>query len=202
MASNLQYNNNPYMLFDQSQWSNPYSNFNNQPIPWPSQVMNQWPTDAMGNPIGGGPPPGMTLNSQPAAPPPQPPPQQQNLGLDSRFASPRQTPDNPLGLVAGPGSVPAAWLPWNKTPQQSPQAAQPAPAAAPSNAMTRAQYLNLLGNPGAPAVVGANVPQTGQARNDPGVLQQFLANWKPAQSGSNSGFQQSFASALKGLGYG
>jgi hypothetical protein len=71
---------NPYANFDPSQWSNPYSSFQNKGIPFPASYMG-WPTDAMGNPIGatsatpGLTPgqtslpstPGTTLNSAPAA---------------------------------------------------------------------------------------------------------------------------------------
>lgn len=41
---------NPYANFDPSQWSNPYSSFQNKGIPFPASYMG-WPTDAMGNPI-------------------------------------------------------------------------------------------------------------------------------------------------------
>jgi hypothetical protein len=78
--SNVQFDpQNPDALFSQDQWSNQFSNFNNKAIPWPSSYVG-WPTDAMGNPIGGGPSqqaqapsaspaqsaPGTTINSTPA----------------------------------------------------------------------------------------------------------------------------------------
>jgi hypothetical protein len=51
-----------YGNFDPSQWSNPYSSFQNTGIPFPASYLG-WPTDSMGNPIQ--PTPGMTLNSTP-----------------------------------------------------------------------------------------------------------------------------------------
>ena len=74
---------NPNALFSPDQWLNQFSNFNSKAIPWPSSYVG-WPTDAMGNPIGGGPvrqrraaaaapaaagssTPGTTINSTPAA---------------------------------------------------------------------------------------------------------------------------------------
>jgi hypothetical protein len=71
---------NPNALFSPDQWLNQFSNFNSKPLPWPSTYAG-YPTDAMGNPIGGGPSqqmqapsaapaqpaPGTTINSTPAA---------------------------------------------------------------------------------------------------------------------------------------
>ena len=75
--SNVQFDpQNPYALFSPDQWSNQFSLFNDKPLPWPSSYAG-YPTDAMGNPIGGGPQqqtaapaagsstPGMTINSTP-----------------------------------------------------------------------------------------------------------------------------------------
>jgi hypothetical protein len=56
---------NPYADFDPSQWSNPYSNFQSQAIPFPASYSG-WPTNALGQPIQA--PPGMTLNSSAASP--------------------------------------------------------------------------------------------------------------------------------------
>ena len=78
--SNVQFDpQNPDALFSPDQWLNQFSNFNSKPLPWPSTYAG-YPTDAMGNPIGGGPSqqmqapmpaapqstPGTTLNSMPA----------------------------------------------------------------------------------------------------------------------------------------
>jgi hypothetical protein len=227
MASNLQYNNNPYSLFDPSQYSNPYSQFNNQPMPWPSQVMG-WPTDAMGNPIGGGPqaqppapaptptgqqPQGLNIFSNPQLQALQSQMAWEGGGrtpgtvpyswLAQGMADPQTLAKTNRSLNGGyvPPGTPAAVLPMMNGGFQGPQTqAQPAPAAQPGQ-LSRNQYLALLANPGPVTTPGATVPQSSSAPGGPGVLQQFLANWKPAQSGPGSGFQQSFASALKGLGY-
>jgi hypothetical protein len=61
--------------------------------------------------------------------------------------------------------------------------------------------LTGLANPGKVTTPGATVPASASAQPGPANLQSFLANWKPAQSGPGSGFQQNFATALKGMGY-
>jgi hypothetical protein len=83
-----------------------------------------------------------------------------------------------------PSSLPAAPAP------------QAAPAANPAG-LTSQQYLQLRANPGYIQTPGATVPQS-QTSYQPGsgVLQAFLQNWQPAQSGVGSGFQQQFATAL------
>jgi hypothetical protein len=84
--------------------------------------------------------------------------------------------------------------------QQQAQAGPQAPAV--NNAgLTAQQYLQLKANPGPVSNPGATVPQATSTAGGPGVLQHFLANWNPAQSGPGAGFQQGFAKSLKGLGY-
>ena len=203
MASVPTYTPNPYGNFDPSQWANPYSSFQNSGIPFPASYAG-WPTDANGNPIRM--PPGMTLNSSPAQPAPAPAPAAQQMmpsgpsnimlgsssgvGLGGIGAgSPNTIGANLfLGLAArrlarGHGRSRA-------------QASAPAPQAGPGG-LTAQQYLQLRANPGYIATPGATVPQS-QTSYQPGsgVLQQFLANWNPAQSGPGSGFQQQFAKAL------
>jgi hypothetical protein len=61
--------------------------------------------------------------------------------------------------------------------------------------------MQLRANPGPVPVYGATVPQASPGyQPSSGVLQQFLANWKPQTSGVGSGFSQAFAKALKGSG--
>jgi hypothetical protein len=56
--------------------------------------------------------------------------------------------------------------------------------------------LSMLANPGHVDTPGANVPQSSSYQPNNNVLQQFLANWQPAQSGPGSVFQQGFARGL------
>ena len=78
--------------------------------------------------------------------------------------------------------------------QPQPQAA----AAAPPNNWQ--STLSMLANPGHVTTPGATVPQAQSSTGvQPGVLQNFLANWQPQQSGAGSGFTQNFNSILRGL---
>ena len=72
-------------------------------------------------------------------------------------------------------------------------------AAVPPNNWQAA--INALANPGKVTTPGATVPASAGAQPGPANLQSFLANWKPAQSGPGSGFQNNFSTALKGMGY-
>jgi hypothetical protein len=205
MPSVPTYMPNPYGNFDPSQYTNPYSSFQNSGIPFPASYAG-WPTDANGNPIQ--PPQGMTLNSSPAQPAPAPVPAAQQsfpssgpsnvmLGSSSGVGPGGIGAGSPntigANLFLGPGSAPS--------PAQMAAAQAPQPSAAPPQAgpggLTAQQYLQLRANPGYIATPGATVPQS-QTSYQPGsgVLQQFLANWNPAQSGPGSGFQQQFAKAL------
>ena len=203
MANNTQFDpQNPDALFSPDQWLNQFSNFNNAALPWPSSYSGT-PTDAMGNPIK--PPPGMTLNSSPAAPPPPAPaapPQQQYgriwEGTGTGGAAGGQNAMGSGGPTAGQnvsGYGPIGPAPQQAAPQAAPQAAAP---TAPNNWQNT---MAMLANPGKVNTPGATVPATASAQPGPGSLQAFLANWKPAQSGVGSGFQQGFAGALKGMGY-
>ena len=82
--------------------------------------------------------------------------------------------------------------------QPTPAAAAPAPPAVNDAGLTAQQYLSLLANPGKVTTPGATVAQSAPPQSGSSVLQQFLAGFKPAQSGPGSGFQQGFAKALKG----
>ena len=80
---------------------------------------------------------------------------------------------------------------------QQPQQAAPAAPSAPNNWQNT---LSMLANPGHVTTPGATVPQApSSAQPGPGVLQNFLANWQPAQSGPGSGFTQNFNQILRGL---
>jgi hypothetical protein len=82
------------------------------------------------------------------------------------------------------------------------QAAPQAAPAAPATGLTYSQVLAMLANPGKVTTPGATVPASAtSAQPSSGALQSFMQNFKPAQSGPGSGFQQDFSKTLKGLGY-
>jgi len=203
MASIPTFSPNPYGNFDPSQWTNPYSSFQNSGIPFPASYSG-WPTDAMGNPIAK--PPGMTLNSSPAQPAPAAAPQVTQV--------PYSPPNNimlgsssgvgPGGIGAGSPNTIGANLFQGASAAPSPAAMAaaapqaPAPAANPSG-LSSQQYLQLLAHPNYVQTPGATVPQAASsAQPGTGMLQSFLNNWNPATSGPGSGFQQSFSKALRG----
>lgn len=220
MADASQLQLNPYALFDPSQWSNPYSRFQNQALPGASYA--GWPTDAMGNPIQA--PQGMTINQTPAQPAAAPAPaatrddvisrlMSQGIQEAGRVAAANAGIGYNNALAAGRGQTAASgdniaaqeMAMQDLLGQQRAQpAAQPVVAAPPANSagLTPQQYMQLRANPGPVPTYGATVPQASPgAAPGAGVLQQFLQNWKPAQSGPGSGFQQGFAAALKNKGY-
>jgi hypothetical protein len=82
--------------------------------------------------------------------------------------------------------------------QQAQQGAGPSAPGPPNNWQNT---LSMLANPGHVTTPGATIPMApqGSAQPGPGVLQNFLANWQPAQSGPGSGFTQNFNTILRGL---
>ena len=107
-----------------------------------------------------------------------------------------------MGGVGGPGRYGDQYM--NQVGanyQQSMQPRQQAAPAAPTPPNNWQAMLTGLANPGKVTTPGATVPASASAQPGPANLQSFLANWKPAQSGPGSGFQQNFATALKGMGY-
>jgi hypothetical protein len=231
-------------MFDPTQWSNQFSNYNNQALPWPSQYVGT-PSNAMGQPIQ--PPMGTTLNSQPA--PAAAPaaaaqsspfanvqiPQGQNTALAQPFGgldksqwdalTPQQrgpaqaamqryqagvsmapsdpfvaSHNNPSGFnpqSAGAGAMMGSGISgWDQMLSQAQAAAPPAAAPQGQNTMGLNSALSMLANPGHVDTPGATVPQSSSYQPQNSVLQQFLQNWQPAQSGPGSQFQQGFARAL------
>ena len=196
--------NKPYPFqFDPSQWTNPYSNFYGKALPWPSSYAGT-PNNALGQPIQ--PPQGMTLNSTPQQPQAAAPASQ---GSSPMLYGPASFPSPGSGLTPQHGNVP---MPGGQfMSQQGYQAlygggqGQPGAAAAPAQAAAAPNNwqntLSMLANPGHVTTPGATVPQAppGSSQPSPGVLQNFLANWQPAQSGPGSGFTQNFNTILRGL---
>jgi len=204
---------NPNALFDPTQWSNQFSLFNNQAYTWPARYAG-WPTDAMGNPIQA--PPGMTINTSPASPQAAPAAASnvdmtalRNAVLQNQPGAAAAYGANFPGGTGGqfPGVDALAGRNWAAfTPQQNwqapTQAAAPQPQAVANPAgLTTQQYLQLRANPGRVTTQGATVPESTSQPLGPGVLQQFLQSWKPAQTGPSSGFQQNFYNTLRGMGY-
>lgn len=218
MADASQLQLSPYALFDPSQWANPYSQFQNSALPGASYA--GMPTNYAGQPIQ--PTPGMTLNQTPAQPAPAPaaapaasngafsPEQAMRMlqatgqwGLSSPAGNGRGPVNNQAALDSM-AQLTAGYLP-------QPQAAAPPAVAQPgpnSAGLTPQQYMALRANPGPVPTYGATVPASASSAQPTsggpggqGVLQQFLAGWKPAQSGAGAGFQQGFSHALRGMGY-
>ena len=243
----LPFVSNPYSSFDPSQFQNPYSLYNGQALPWPSQYAGT-PTDAQGNPIQSfvqaqqaaqqaapapapaapaapAPAPGMTLNSSPLGPGGTESLAQ--MWNASGVGQPMNTYPNQYGY-AGPdlaaigGAAPMAvgapssfnggggnvigggnvnYYGGGGAAPAQPQAAAPAAPAAPAFDSYNAA-LSALANPGKVTTPGATVPQSlTQYQPSSGVLQNFLANWKPqGGTGPGSQFTQSFYNTLKGKG--
>ena len=196
MADASQLQLNPYALFDPSQYSNPYSNYQNSALPGASYA--GVPYNAMGQPIQ--PPAGMTINQTPAQPGGGMPQSDASAANANRIWQAAQG--------AGDGQYMNALMnhgmaPWQTGGMQAaPQAGAPQAGAANSAGLTPQQYMQLRANPGAPGQYGATVPQSASsAQPGSGVLQSFLQNWKPATSGPGAGFQQGFNSAIRGMGY-
>jgi hypothetical protein len=206
MADIKPFNPSPYGVFDASQWMNPYSRYSKQALPWPPQYVGM-PTNAMGQPIQ--PPPGVSLSTPPpaAAPAPAPAPAQ-NPMINQLLGW------NALSNMNNPNARPSTGDPYldqvhasqvgqgfqNAGQQAAPAAAQPTSSGG-QPLMDYNTVLGMLANPGKVTTPGAQPGAAPQSQPGPGVLQQFLANWNPAQSGPGAGFQQSFASTLKQLGY-
>ena len=237
MADASQLQLSPYALFDPTQWSNPYSNYQSSPLPGASYVGT--PTNYAGQPIQM--PAGMTINQTPSQPAAAAAPQgngqtmqqvYQTLGYQPVYGqagrvsgqqigvTPATNPNQALinaiyqgggqsgggfggqgsGTSFGSGAMLESLLNQGGGGAPAQQAAQPAPAS--SGGLTPQQYMAMRANPGPVPTYGATVPQSASsAQPGTGVLQSFLANWKPAQSGVGSGFQQGFSQALKGMGY-
>ena len=222
-SSNVQFNpQDPDALFSPDQWTNAYSQFSGKALPWPSSYTG-YPMDALGNPItpqaGSGipnypqwqanqaaapaaapSPPGTTINSMPA--------QSQTdtgTGLDDVLGAMGMTQFGQQMADKGISQRDIAGLiglPGVQNIMGPQQAAPAAPPAAPSNNLTYPQVLSLLANPGKVTTPGANVPASAtSAQPSSGALQSFMQNFKPAQSGPGSQFQNSFANTLKGMGY-
>jgi hypothetical protein len=201
---------NPYM-FDPTQKSNQFSNYNNQRIPYPPtynpglaggpvnaatgqpiQSYQQW---AQQNPGG------MTLNAT-AQMPPAPPMADPNAGLRATLAGMGGYQGNPaLGAyLAGQGPSPGqarslAAMGYPAPPGPPGPGPTGGTAATPQGAPNNWQAaLNALANPGRVQTPGASVPLQTGSQPAGGVNQAFLN-----QAGAGQGMNQNFLSALRAI---
>jgi|ERR1700722_1033742 hypothetical protein len=191
---------NPYM-FDPTQKSNAYSNYNNAALPWPP-TYNTGPAGGPVNAATGQPiqsfqqwqaanPGGMSINSTPAQPAAPQVPQQApiRLATTSEGMPPGQT-------SLGRGVVGPSWQPQQ---QMAPQQAQSQQGAAGAGAWQQPNNwqaaINALANPGNPQTMGANVPMVSGSQPSGGVNQSFLTQ---AQRGGGA-MNQGFLNALRSI---
>jgi hypothetical protein len=212
---------NPYM-FEPSQLSNQFSNYNDQAMPWPPtyntgaggpvnaatgqpiQSFQQWQQQNPG---------GMSLNATPAAPAaPQQQATQNPSATDYSTSNPALAnwyKGHPPGsqMTAG-GQLPSGQnygsaVPVNVPPTMMPgiygqaQAAAPQQAVGPqaSGAPNNWQAaINALANPGKVTTPGATVPLQSGTQPAGGVNQAWLQG-----IGSGQGMNQNFVNALRGI---
>jgi hypothetical protein len=187
---------NPYM-FDPSQLSNQFSQYNNAALPWPP-TYNTGPAGGPVNAATGQPiqsfqqwqaanPAGMSLNNTPAAPAPQ----QQPQAAPIRMAT---MPDGmPPGQTSlGRGVIGQSWQPQQQQFQPQPQQAAAPQAQAPTAPNNWQAAINALANPGNPVTMGANVPMVSGSQPAGGVNAAFLQQAGP-------GMNQNFLNALRGI---
>ena len=206
---------NPWM-FDPSQQSNQFSNYNNAALPWPPsyntgaggpvnaatgqpiQSFQQWQTQNPG---------GMSINATPAQPAQQAQPNSgqwamnnamlNSMGQAASRGGPSQQMNDVINMRAqnnamyGVGLGPGGSVPQPGSvaaPQATPQAGQ---GAAPNNWQAS---INALANPGNPMTMGANVPMISGGQPAGGVNNAFLQ-----QAGAGQGMNQGFLSALRAI---
>ena len=186
---------NPWM-FDPSQMSNQFSNYNNAALPFPPSYNTGagGPVSAAtGQPIQSfqawqqANPGGTTINNTPAQPQA---PQGQTIGQG--FAQALGMGANPQAASMLMASLGMGQGVQNQTygggPQQPQQAAAPQASGQPNNWYAA---LNALSNPGTPAIGGATVPMQTGYQPAGGVNNAFLN-----QAQGRPGMNQNFMSAL------
>jgi hypothetical protein len=200
---------NPSM-FDPTQQSNQFSQYNNAPMPWPP-TYNTGPAGGPVNAATGQPiqsfqdwqkanPGGTTINSTPAAPQQQPDmTAMRNAALTGQpgaalaYGANFAPQGSPPGIQQMYGQNFAAFTPkqnW-QAPAAAPQQAQPQASAPPNNWMAA---INALANPGKVQTQGATVPMQSGSQPAGGVNQAWLQG-----IGSGAGMNQNFIGALRGI---
>jgi|SRR5215472_7683205 len=215
---------NPWM-FDPTQKSNQFSNYNNAPLPYPPTYNGVPVNAATGQPIQSyldwqkANPGGVTLNQTPSTPAPAPSPDLQQMmmrnmanaagqGTQGMGVSPYgyfSQAGGPQGISGGGRGVAQPGAVWTPTPQPRPQAA-PAPSApqagaAPNNWQAA---INALANPGKVTTPGVQVPQGGAGgwgfQPSGGVNQAFLNQRGYGPGGTpQQGLNPNFMSALAAI---
>ena len=201
-------------MFDPTQASNQFSNYNNAALPWPPT----YNTGAAGGPVNaatGQPiqsfqqwqqqnPGGMSINSTPAAPAAAAPQSAANWNpamgpqaLANMSGKPAQISAGgmiPTGQNTGldhPQYIPSTYAyPQMQPQQQAPQAA-PQPSGPPNNWQAA---INALANPGKVTTQGATTPLVQGYQPSGGVNQAFLN-----QPGIGAGMNQNFLNALRSI---
>jgi hypothetical protein len=210
---------NPTM-FDPTQASNQFSNYNSAALPWPPtyntgaggpvnaatgqplQSFQQWQQQNPG---------GMSINSTPQAPQAPSPMAGYNqarsaaeMGAPSNLASAYQMGDQQMSqmmsdMAANPnlaqqryGNLPMFNQMLQQTQQGQGAAGGQQGSGAPPNNWQAA--INALANPGNPVTRGANVPLATGTQPAGGVNQAFLQ-----QAGAGQGMNQNFLSALRAI---
>jgi hypothetical protein len=211
---------NPTM-FDPTQKSNQFSNFNDAPFPWPP-TYNTGPAGGPVNAATGQPiqsfqqwqqanPGGTTLNATPAAPqaPQQATPIHGVGGLQpGQYDGANGLPaGNPMrfAMASQPNGMPQGWNQNSGNgglfvtqpsqayaPQQQAAPQAQAQASGPPNNWQAA--INALANPGKVATPGATVPMATGTQPAGGVNQAWLQG-----IGGGQGMNQNFVSALRGI---
>jgi hypothetical protein len=197
---------NPTM-FDPSQASNQFSNFNNAALPYPPTYNGAPVNAATGQPIQSflnwqqANPGGMSLNSTPAQPQAAPAAPataghpslgggmnyQGAGGQPGNYMSPQFSPAMQSFMGGGP------MLYGNQQPAQAAPAGPAGPqASGPPNNWQAA--INALANPGRVQTMGANVPLMTGSQPAGGVNQAFLQ-----QAGAGQGMNANFLSALRAI---
>jgi hypothetical protein len=208
---------NPWM-FDPSQLSNQFSNYNNAALPYPPTYNGAPVNAATGKPIQSyqdwlqANPGGTTLNQTASAPAAAAQPDMSrgiysmyggagppNLAMGqpvplSQFAGGQygSSGQNDIaGLMSLMGMDPSKYAGLQRQQQPQAQAAQ-AQASGPPNNWQAA--INALANPGNPVTRGANVPMQTGSQPAGGVNNAFLQ-----QAGAGQGMNQNFLSALRAI---
>jgi hypothetical protein len=194
---------NPTM-FDPTQRSNQFSNFNNAPLPWPPTYNGVPVNAATGQPIQSfldwqqANPGGTTLNSTPAQPQAAPAPAAPGRGMlggGMNYQGAGGQPGNYMAPQFGPAMqsfmAGGPMLYGNQQPAQAAPQAAPQASGPPNNWQAA---INALANPGRVQTMGANVPLVTGSQPAGGVNQAFLN-----QAGAGQGMNQNFLSALRAI---
>jgi hypothetical protein len=207
MAQNLGQLTDTWMvnptMFDPTQQSNQFSNYNNAALPWPPTYNGAPVNAATGQPIQSfldwqkANPGGMSINATPAQPQAAPAPQGSGPGgAPPMGGGQNMSYINPQAGIVGYGPQPGNGVGWGGANVGGGAGVPAAPAApqasGPPNNWQAA--INALANPGRVQTMGANVPLMTGSQPAGGVNNAFLQ-----QAGAGQGMNQNFLSALRAI---